>query len=295
MHKNEYRFRYYFLLLSLFLLSGCQPEDRKEALREAIPVRVSKIESGKLEQSLEYVGDIKAYDEAFIYPKVSGKIIEKVKEDGATVTKGEAVVYIDRDEVGLKFQKAPVESTLNGIVGRVYVDIGENVSPLTAVAFVVNMDKVKINLDIPEKYLPYISLGQEAKISVDAYPEKQFLGIVTKISPVVDLSTRTAPIEITIDNPEHELKSGMFARAGLIIRQTNNIAVILKEAIMGKEPNLYVYAIENRKAEMRKILLGIRQGPYYEVKEGLKEGDLVVIMGQQRLYQGAEVKAEEAK
>ncbi len=64
---------------------------------------------------------------------------------------------------------------------------------------------------------------------------------------------------------------------------------------MGKVPNLYVYVIENQKAVLRKITLGIRQGPYYEVKDSLGQGDPVVIMGQQQLYEGAQVITEEEK
>jgi multidrug efflux pump subunit AcrA (membrane-fusion protein) len=68
--------------------------------------------------------------------------------------------------------------------------------------------------------------------------------------------------------------------------------VILKEAIIGKGSFVYVYTIENNKAVLRNITTGIHQGPYYEVKDGLKEGDAVVIMGQQRLYENAAVVAE---
>jgi membrane fusion protein (multidrug efflux system) len=186
-----------------------------------------------------------------------------------------------------------VESSLTGVVGRVYVDIGQNVNNLTPVALVVNMDKVKIDLDVPEKYLSKVSLGQKAKIKVDAYPEENFVGEVTKISPVVDLINRAAPIEITVDNPGHLLKSGMFAKVSLVIQERKGVPIILKEAIIGREPELYAYVIENKKAALRKISLGIRQGPYYEVTGGLKAGDLVVIMGQQRLYEGAAVEAEE--
>jgi len=287
--------KFIFFLIISFLLSGCQPRQAKIKVEENIPVRVSRIEFRELEETIDYVGNIKAQDEVMVYPKVSGKILEKVKDEGSQVNKGEAIAYIDRDEVGLKFEKAPVESPLSGMVGRVYVDIGTNVSVQTPIALVVAMDKVDIDLDIPEKYLPVISLGQEAKVNVDAYPQEEFSGQVTKISPVVDLLTRSAPIEITLDNPQLRLKSGMFAKVKLILQTHKDTPIILKEAVMGKEPNLYVYVIENKKAASRKVTLGIRQGPYYEVQQGLKEGDLVVIMGQQRLYEGAIVAPEEQK
>ncbi len=283
-----------FIILVIFttLIIGCQSKPEKTRVDEAIPVKVDKIQLQELNETLDYTGDIKAKDEAIIYPKVEGKIIEKVKQDGDPINKGEAICYIDRDEVGLKFEKAPVESTLTGIVGRVYVDIGENVTAQTPIALVVSMDKVKIDLDIPEKYLPKVNIGQEAIITVDAYPSLEFKGIVTKVSPVVDLSTRTAPIEITLDNFDHQLKSGMFAKVKLALEVRKNVPVILKEAILGRAPDNYVFVTENNKASMKKIKLGIRQGSYYEVREGLKEGDLVVVVGQQVLFEGARVEPE---
>ncbi|MCX5668536.1 MAG: efflux RND transporter periplasmic adaptor subunit [Candidatus Omnitrophica bacterium] len=283
------------MICCVLLLSGCAPGKAKEKILEVIPVKVDKVKLQELYESLDYTGDIKAQDEAVIYPKVSGKIIEKVKEDGALINKGEAICYIDRDEVGLKFQKAPVESTLTGILGRVYVDLGENVTANTPVALVVSADKVKIGLDIPEKYLPKITLGQQAQISVDSWEDEKFIGSVTKISPVIDLSTRTAPVEITIMNKEYRLKSGMFAKVQLVIEARNNVPVILREAIMGRDPDNYVFVVENKKAVLRKISLGIRQGPYFEVREGLKDGDSVVIMGQQLLSDGASVEPEVEK
>ena len=274
-------------------LSGCQQKIEKEKTQEVIPVKVWQVAARDLSETLEYVGNIKAQEEAIVYPKVSGKIMEKLKTDGSPIKKGEAIVYIDRDEVGLKFEKAPVESPLEGIVGRIYVDIGQNVAAQTPIALVMDASKVKIDLDIPEKYLPQISLGQKAIISVDAYPQAEFIGEVTQISPVVNLENRAAPIQISIVNPGQRLQSGMFARVNLIIAEHKNVPVILKEAILGKEPNLYVYAVENKQAVRKAISLGIHQGPYYEISKGLKEGDRVVIMGQQRLYDAAPVEAEE--
>lgn len=281
-----------FIFCGFLLAAGCAKREEISKTEEAIPVKVLKVKLKELSEALEYTGNIKAQDEAMVYPKVNGKIMEKLKADGSRINKGETIAYIDRDEVGFKFEKAPVESPLTGIVGRVYVDLGQNVSTDTPVALVVDMDKVKIELDIPEKYLPRVSLGQVARINVDAYPEEEFSGLVAKISPVVDLETRSAPIEITVDNPQHRLQSGMFAKVRLILAEHKNTPAILKEAVIGKEPDLYVYVIEDNKAILKKVSLGLRQGPYFEVREGLKEGDLVVIMGQQRLQDNAQVLAE---
>lgn len=280
-----------FAFCILNFLTGCGKKENK-IQEENIPVKVMKVVLKDMQESLDYVGNIKAKDEVLVYPKASGKIMEKVKEEGDLINKDDVICYIDRDETGYQFERATAESPLRGVVGRVYVDIGSNVTIQTPVVLVVNMDKVKINLDIPEKYLPKVSLGQIAKINVDSYPDKEFQGIATKISPVLDLATRTAPIEIIIENKFHLLQSGMFAKVSLVIQEYKNVPVIFKEAIMGKEPNLYVYVIEGNKAILKKVILGLRQGPYYQVAEGLKQGDFVVIMGQQRLSDGIGVTVE---
>jgi len=294
--KNNLRLPLYlvFGLVFSFAVAGCGTSSKEKAKEqtEAIPVKVMRVELKDIQNTLDYVGDIKAEDEAVVYPKVGGKIIEKLKNEGDSVAKGDVIAYIDRDEVGFKFEKAPVESPMSGIIGRVYVDIGTQVSPQTPVALVVHMDNVKINLDIPEQYLPRISVGQVSQVFVQAYPGEEFTGEVSRISPVLDLETRTAPIEIIIPNPEHALKSGMFANVKLVIEERKNVPVIVKEVIMGKEPGLYVYALNGGAAHQRNIKLGIRQGADYEVAEGLKQGDEVVVMGQQRLYDNAPVSIE---
>jgi len=281
------------IFFMILISAGCQQKEKAKEEKEAIPVRVIRVDLEPIKNTLDYVDDIKAQDEAVIYPKVNGKIIEKVKEEGDKVNKGDVIAYVDRDEVGFKFEKAPVESPLTGIIGRTYVDIGTSVTPQSPIALVVDMDKVKIKLDITEEYLSRIALGQEAQVSLQAYPDEKFIGVVSRISPVLDLETRTAPIEIIIPNSDHRLKSGMFAQVQLILEEHKNAVVIAKEAIMGRGEEVYVYVVEANAARQKKIKLGIHQGSFYEVKEGLQAGELVVVMGQQKLYEGAPVIAEE--
>lgn len=282
------------LVLSVSIISGCGKAPAMIAKKDnAIPVKIMKVALEDLDKALEYVGNIKGRDEAVVYPKVSGKIIEKVKEDGSPISKGEVIAYIDRDEVGLKFEKAPVESPLTGAVGRVYVDIGSSVTPQTAIALVADMTEAQINLDIPEKYLPHVSAGQDAEIMVDAYPGEKFIGKVTRISPVVDLATRAAPVEIMIDNKDNRLQSGMFAKVRLIIEKIIKAPVVIREAVIGRDPDTYVYVVVNNKAVLRKVRFGVRQGPYVQATEGLAAGEAVVVMGQQRLRDGADVVTEE--
>ncbi|MFA5099555.1 MAG: efflux RND transporter periplasmic adaptor subunit [Candidatus Omnitrophota bacterium] len=291
-----HRFGFVIALAAVLLLCGCQKKEvvtPKASGEEPIPVKVVTVKADILQEFIDYVANVKAQEETFVYPRVTGKISEKIKQEGDSVAKGEMIARIDRDEVGLTFEKAPVESPISGIVARVLVDIGANVSPQSPVALVVDMDKVKVYLDVSEKYLPNISVGMDAAVTVEAYPDDVFHGTIARISPIVDTATRTCQIEIGIDNKEHKLRSGMYAKVKVVIREYKDALVVLKEAVLGKEPQQYVYVVKEQKAAVRDVITGVRQGPYVQITQGLASGDKVVIMGQQRLREGAAVIAQE--
>lgn len=284
--------RFIMAVLAALALAAPGCGRKAEEKQETIPVRAARVEAQTISRTLDYASTIDAWDRAEVFPKVSGKILEKLKEDGAPVAKGETIAYIDRDEVGFKFEKAPVESPLTGVIGRVYVDKGTNVSATTAVALVVDIDRVKVRLDVPEKFLPQVSIGQTARVRVEAYPREVFTGTVTLISPVVETETRTAPVEISIDNPGHRLKPGMFAGIQLLLERREGVPTMPQEAVIGREPNAYVFLVNDGVARMRDVALGIRENDRIEVLKGLKAGDLVAVMGQERLREGVAVTVE---
>jgi membrane fusion protein (multidrug efflux system) len=284
------------LCILCVITAGCTKQHKSNAPAatevETIPVKIETVKSRDVSEYLDYVANIKAQEEVLVFPRVTGKIVKKVKEEGDLVAKGDVIAYIDRDETGLTFEQAPVESPLSGIVGKVYVDIGGNVTTQTAVALVVDMDKVKVYLDVPEKYLTRVTTGMHAAITVDAYPDQVFDGVVNRISPVLDTATRTAQTEIGIENKDHRLRSGMYAKVKIVIQEYKNAVVVLKEAVLGKEPRQYVYAVKDQKAILKEISVGAREGSYLVITRGISQGDDVVIMGQQRLYDGAPVSVE---
>ncbi|MBL7081469.1 MAG: efflux RND transporter periplasmic adaptor subunit [Candidatus Omnitrophica bacterium] len=271
------------LVLGIFLM-GCGRKVSEEV--ENIPVSVVKVEKDTLKETLFYVGDIKAKDEAIIYPRVTGKIIEKRAGEGDSVKKGDALVYIDRDEVGFQFQEAPVESPIDGIVGRIYVDVGTRVLPQTPIGLVVNMDVVKVRVDVVERDLPKIRKGQVARVLVDAYSDEIFEGTVERVSPVVDLISRTALVEIKILNYDRRLKPGMFARIKILIREKEDVLIIPKDAILKEDSSNYVFVVKDNKAHRQKIETGLHENSKFEVINGLKEGEFVVTMGNTRLKKG---------
>jgi multidrug efflux pump subunit AcrA (membrane-fusion protein) len=278
----------YMIILIMPSLSGCGSK-QKEAAGKAV-INVAEVKKESLKESLSYVGDIKAEDEVIIYPKVAGKIIEEVAKEGDCVERGDILAYIDRDEVGFKFEKAPVESPIDGIVGKIYIDKGSNVSLQTPICLVVNMDIVKVIVNVVEKDIPKVKEGQGAQIRVDAYPGEFFKGTIERVSPVVDLATRTATLEIKISNDDHRLKPGMFARVKIDVLEHKGVPCILRDAIIKKDNGVYCFIIKDGKACKTKITTGMSEDGRVEVTNGIQEGDVVVITGQQGLKNGQIVK-----
>jgi len=164
------------------------------------------------------------------------------------------------------------------------------VNPQTPIAVVADMDEVKVKIEIVEVDYPKVKLEQTAKVIVDAYPDKEFTGILSKFSALVDPNTRTATAEITIPNPGHLLIPGMFARISLLVGE-HKALVVPRDAIL-RLPGTgvyYCFKVEENQAKKALIELGIKENNDQEIKEGLKEGDLVILSGQGILQTGAAV------
>lgn len=262
---------------------------------EKIIVKAASVTKRDLNLILSYVGSLKAKDEINVFSKVTGKLTQYTVNDGDSVEKGQTIALIDRDEVGLKYELAKVESPLSGIVGKTLLDKGANiltsaaVTAGTSLAIIVNMDEMIVRLNIPEIDVPYFKKGLPAQIKVDAYPEGNFVGEVSKVSEIVDTQTRTLPIEITIPNQDHRLKSGMFCRIKIIASVYKDALSIPQDALVQELGVTYVFAVEDHTAIKKKIVLGIKEDSLAQVLEGLKENESVIVFGQQGLKDGTPV------
>ncbi len=296
------KYRRVFVLFFIFLGSGiiwcftnksdlfAQPE-RKSALGNIV-VKVASARKDDFTLTLDYVGSLKAKDEASVFSKVPGKLIEYTVSEGDAVQKGQVIANIDRDETGLKFESAKAESPLTGLVGRILMDKGAAIEPNKDVlAVIVDMEEMIVRINITEQDIPYLKKGLKAVLKVDAYPDEEFSGEISRVSEMVDPQTRTLPIEVKISNKEHMLKSGMFARIKIIAAQLKNVLVLSQDAIVQELGEKFVFLVENNIADKRKVILGRRDDGKIEILEGIREGDQVIVFGQQGLKDGAQVVA----
>jgi len=267
-----------------------------EEKQSRVPVLVQAVETGGIRNILFFNGDIRAREEVDVFPKVPGKLVENRVREGDRVQKGQVIALVDRDITGMKYEYSEVTSPIEGLIAKVYSDRGSGLNPPTMsvsmgtpIARVVNIERVKVIIHIPEAEIFQVTPGLQARIKVDTFPDRDFPGRVSVISPVVDTLTRTAWAEIQIPNPGHSLRPGMFARVSLVTAEKKDVVVIPIRSLIRADSANIVYVVKDDTARKRELALGIREGERVEVTSGLEAGENLVTTGQEMLTDGAEV------
>ncbi len=129
-------------------------------------------------------------------------------------------------------------------------------------------------------------------MTVDAYPGKEFLGTVRRFSEAVDLSTRTMPVEVDIQNPDHLLKPGMFATVTIIVDEHRNAVTVPTQALLKDERGYFLFVVTEDIAHRRDVSLGIEQSGRTEILTGLMPSDTIISTGQQFVRDGVQVRIQ---
>ena len=277
-------------------LAGNMPQfgRRGEAdVDTATPVAVSVAQKGNITESLVLNGEVLPQTQVNIFSTVPGKIQDIPVVEGEGVKKDQRLVTIDRSEAGMTFSPTPIESTIDGLVKQVYVEIGDYISPQMPLLQVIDMDVVEVVVHIPERDIGRISLGLRAEVGVASYPGKIFRGRVDELSPVVEPISRTREARIRIDNPDHVLKPGMFGKVKIIIRRTGNAVLIPVASLVERDGSSVVFIVNDEKASMVEPDVDIKEGDMISVLSGLDVGDRVIVIGQQNVNEGDEVRVTE--
>jgi RND family efflux transporter MFP subunit len=154
------------------------------------------------------------------------------------------------------------------------------------VANVVDIAKLKVKVNVAEKDVFKLKVGEEVEVTTDVYPNVKFKGVIASISAKGD-EAHTYPVEITLNNSkEYPLKAGMFGRVHFTSLGERQTLAIPREALLGSVRSARVFVAENGVARLRPITVGQEVGKMLEVLEGLQEGELVIVSGQNNLRDG---------
>ncbi len=250
-----------------------------DVAKDVFVVKTEQVQKRDLKHQLITSGNIKALEEAVLYPRINGKLQKNLLREGDKVKKDQTVSLIDRDEVGATYKPTVVPSTLSGVVGRIYLDPGENVTTQTPVALIVNQSVVRIKVDVPERYVNEIYKGQTAQLSVEAFPDRTFEATLDLISPVVDSLSRSVAVEFRANNSDGLLKSGMFARVDISLKEVKNVLSVSKNSIYEDEEtgkNYVLIPSEDRTEAVRKdIEVKFKNNNNWQVA-GLNDGEEIL-------------------
>jgi membrane fusion protein, multidrug efflux system len=195
-------------------------------------------------------------------------------------------------ELEIQLEQTRLVSPLSGFVGERYLDPGALVTPNSPVLSVLDLSRVKTVVAAPEQHLRVLHPGLKGRVTVDAFPDEQFQGIIARIAPALDPNTRTAEVEIIIPNARTRLKAGMFARVAVVVSAQEALS-IPRHSLVTRNERVGVFIPNDDTAQFVDIQVGGSQEGRVRVLSGIEAGQELVGQGAQLLNEGDAIRRRE--
>ncbi|WP_300367169.1 efflux RND transporter periplasmic adaptor subunit [Brachyspira sp.] len=296
------------LCISIMLVSCKKKQADLKKKENAISVLVAAPIKQPLDEYLDLSAEIKAIKEVEISSDVPGKIANILKYEGSFVNKGDTIALIDRFVIGANYAYAPARTPISGYVTTTYLAVGSSIAASTPIANVADISKLEVEIQVPERSISGIFLGQKVLIRVPSAPNKEIEAVITKRDYAVNPSTRTLMVKALIDNKERLLLPGMFSDVSILLNSADNVFVIPNSAMfsddLGKN---YVYIVKEDnsnnppselnavsssnstkyRAYTREVNVLFTSKDKVALSGGLEEGEEVVMFGREFLRNGS--------
>ncbi|MDA3957672.1 efflux RND transporter periplasmic adaptor subunit [Oceanispirochaeta sp.] len=258
-------------------------------------VRSENVSMSTLKNYLKINGDVIAENSVDIYPDAAGKLTKLEISLGSYIRKGQIIAEVDPSLPGQIYIASPVRSTISGTITDLPYKVGATISSTSVpVATVGDLTDLLLVSYIPEKKMAEIALGQKAEIQFEPYGQEIFMGTVSEISPLLDRSSRTLEIRISLDKIDKRIKSGMFGSVRLFTKIRSGVLTISNDSITSSAAGTFVYVIKgDNTVEQRFFETGLTVDSVTEIVSGLTDGEQVVTRGQSMLQNGSSVKVAE--
>ncbi|MGH7255329.1 MAG: efflux RND transporter periplasmic adaptor subunit [Nitrospirales bacterium] len=192
-----------------------------------------------------------------------------------------------------------IRAPFPGYVAQRNLDLGAYVTGSTAststmsrgILTLHDIDTIRILVDVVEKDIPSLKIGQRAIVRTDAYPDRIFEGQVARIVQALNRETRTMTVEVDLPNPDHALMGGMFARVAIIVGLHPQALLIPLDAITRLEDEQFVFVVRQGRARRVTVSTGSRQGNWIEITRGLDGTEQVIVSGKDLVSEGVPVEA----
>jgi membrane fusion protein, multidrug efflux system len=215
------------------------------------------------------------------------KIIAKEEFDQSETQRKLALA--DIEQVRVRYNHGFPQSPIAGIVNHLYVDVGEYADVGKPIAEIVNIDQIKINVQVPELDVRFVRMGQQTPVRIDAFPERTLLGTIDHVSLKADPATRTFLVRSVIDNSGHEIRPGMIARVAFVRQEIPDAVAAPLFALVDKGGERILFVEKDGVAESRNISIGVIEGDRIQITNGLNVGDHLIVKGHTEVEDGMKV------
>ena len=210
------------------------------------------------------------------------KVRQKLQVSGLTLNDIDKIIQTSQPSATF-YVTAPAA----GQITQQHVTVGTTVSKSDVLFSILDTDIVWVQGEVHEDTLALIhdkwQIGSEVRIRVDAYPEAIYTGKISGISDVVEPEEQTVHFWAEIENPNHQLKPGMFADQTIVLKQGTDVLSVPLDAVIEEGGSRFVFVAYGATYTKHEIVVGTKDDRYIEVREGILPGELVVIQGTHQL------------
>jgi len=231
---------------------------------------------------MEYERKLSLYKEELVTKQQFDDISARLAVSDGDLERARASLSLARE----KLAKTKIYSPLRGFVKEKKATAGDYVRNGTPLLWIIQSDPIKLSFTVPEKEVGNLKAGQDVVFRVDAFPDREFRGRVRNIYPSLEERTRTLQVEALALNQDNRLKPGLFAKVTLYTGEARDMVVVPVTAILYDNAKIKIFVAEGNVAREKEIKIGNKYGEFLEIAEGLKEGETIVVAGQNNLSEG---------
>ena len=189
-----------------------------------------------------------------------------------------------------RMTKITIEAPFEGVVGLRQVSVGDYVTAGKDLVNLEDIDPLKVEFAVPERYLSAVKEGQTVRLTADAFPAETFEGRIYAINPQIHTAGRSIQVRARIANEQRRLRPGLFVRVKVQLGAREQAIIVPEEALVPRGKDRFVYKVVDGKAVETAVKIGLRRVGEVEVTQGLTVDDIVITAGQLKIRDGAAVK-----
>ena len=190
------------------------------------------------------------------------------------------------DNAALNLERCTIKAPMDGVVNQLYIDVGQYLNSADPVAELLQIDRVKVQVGIPESDVADVRQIEQFSMRIDALGGELFTGTFHFLSKTADSYARLYNLEIAVINSDGRLLPDMFARVDIVKKEISDGLAVPLYALIIKNQGNAVYVLEQGTVRLQPVEVGIQDGWRMEVRHGLEPGDQVVVVGQRSVNDG---------